>query len=107
MRRLLFALAAMPLAAGCTATHMLQAPLPDTGSESFAPAQVSATTLWANSAKPLAASRCVGGAGMSHARAHTMFGDSLLTVLSLGFRQRVRMDYACAKTPTGPEPIEP
>jgi hypothetical protein len=96
------------LAGGCTATHRLQVPVPVTGSETYAPRQTSATSLWGNAAKPLRAERCRGTNALSEVRAHTSFGDALLTVLTLGFRQAVSMDYLCAKAGQAEvEPIEP
>jgi hypothetical protein len=89
------------------ANHMIEVPRPVTASESFAPVQQSSATLWGAAVKPLKADKCEVSNAMSAVRIDTSLGQALLTVLTLGFWQPVRITYLCAPIPDPDVPPPP
>jgi hypothetical protein len=65
----------------------------------------SSAAVWGASEQQTVAQQCPTNL-LSEVRVRTSLGEALLTVLTLGFLQRARIEYRCSKVPTQEGEIE-
>lgn len=104
MRKPIYAIMAAMLLQGC-AYHRLIVREPNPPDQYYHPVSTSALA-WGAVEEQRVADKCETNA-LSEVRVRTSLAQALAIVLTLGFWQPAKVEYRCAKKPTGVGTIEP